>query len=329
MKKKYLVIFIYIFLLSACGKSVKNEEIQFTTDLIYSLPELQYTKEELLIPDYIIPYFVKYNDCKLYIIDKENDKIYVTDLEGNLIYSKGETGTEEGEFISPTVLDFDMEGNCWVVDKGNERIQVFDSDFDYIKEINLREVLLDGQEAKKDEIDNILDIKITEDNTVFLSSDAFVEDGYGVYILKKDKTIKVLKNMYSGFLGDSLQKNRVCFGTYQINNSGVFVRPPESKIFFLNDLGEYDSFSLQSNISLTDLQIYGGKYYSYTINTGHVLVLDPTDINKSYTIPTRNEKDKDEMEGYFYVYLTIDDTGVIYMNNEKNHKIVKFIPEGN
>lgn len=74
-----------------------------------------------------------------------NGELYVTDGYGNcqihrfsptgqLIQSWGEPGIGPGEFHLPHGIAIDPEGNIWVTDRENDRIQIFTSDGKFIKE---------------------------------------------------------------------------------------------------------------------------------------------------------------------------------------------------
>jgi DNA-binding beta-propeller fold protein YncE len=57
-----------------------------------------------------------------------NSRIAKADKDGNWIKSWGERGTKPGEFNTPHSIAADAQGNIYVADRGNRRIQVFDSD---------------------------------------------------------------------------------------------------------------------------------------------------------------------------------------------------------
>ena len=60
---------------------------------------------------------------KLYIVDRDNNRIQVFDKNGTFLFKWGEEGEGDGEFTLPYGLDVDKEGNVWVADRGNNRIQ--------------------------------------------------------------------------------------------------------------------------------------------------------------------------------------------------------------
>jgi sugar lactone lactonase YvrE len=54
------------------------------------------------------------------------DRIQKFDADGNFIYEWGGHGEEPGEFLRPQDLAIDEQGQLWVADASNHRIQVFD-----------------------------------------------------------------------------------------------------------------------------------------------------------------------------------------------------------
>ena len=75
----------------------------------------------------------------LYVVDAENDRIQVLDSDGNFLLMWGETGNGEGQFnfarsdgnyIGAVALD--DEGNVYVADNVNQRIQKFDANGNFL-----------------------------------------------------------------------------------------------------------------------------------------------------------------------------------------------------
>ena len=71
------------------------------------------------------------------ISDKKTDCIFEVDYAGNILKEVGGTGSGEGEFISPSAITMCNE-KIYVLDQGNNRIQVLDKELDYIEEIKLK-----------------------------------------------------------------------------------------------------------------------------------------------------------------------------------------------
>jgi len=66
-----------------------------------------------------------------------NSRIAKVDKNGAWIKSWGERGDKPGEFNTPHSIAADREGNIYVADRFNRRIQVFDSDGKFLREIHI------------------------------------------------------------------------------------------------------------------------------------------------------------------------------------------------
>lgn len=66
---------------------------------------------------------------------KGDPRVLKFDRNGNFIKSWGGVGTEPGKFNVAHGLAFDAKGLLWVADRENERIQVFDEDGKYVREM--------------------------------------------------------------------------------------------------------------------------------------------------------------------------------------------------
>ncbi|HVO93984.1 MAG TPA: peptidyl-alpha-hydroxyglycine alpha-amidating lyase family protein [Terriglobales bacterium] len=66
-----------------------------------------------------------------------NARIAKVDKNGNWLKSWGERGDRAGEFNTPHSIATDAQGNVYVGDRGNGRIQVFDGDGKFLREIKI------------------------------------------------------------------------------------------------------------------------------------------------------------------------------------------------
>jgi DNA-binding beta-propeller fold protein YncE len=64
-----------------------------------------------------------------------NSRIAKVDKNGNWLKSWGEPGDQPGQLNTPHSIAADAEGNVYVADRGNRRIQVFDGDGKVLREI--------------------------------------------------------------------------------------------------------------------------------------------------------------------------------------------------
>jgi sugar lactone lactonase YvrE len=64
-----------------------------------------------------------------------NSRVAKVDKDGNWLKSWGERGTAPGQFNTPHSIATDAEGHVYVADRGNHRIQVFDGDGKFLRQI--------------------------------------------------------------------------------------------------------------------------------------------------------------------------------------------------
>lgn len=71
------------------------------------------------------PSSIFYKDNKFYVFDIQDHQVKVIDTAGKLLLSFGGRGIEPGKFKDPVGLNVDKEGNIYVPDSNNFRVQVF------------------------------------------------------------------------------------------------------------------------------------------------------------------------------------------------------------
>jgi DNA-binding beta-propeller fold protein YncE len=75
-------------------------------------------------------------DEKLYVTDIEKSQVFIFSMDGKLLLTIGKPGEAEGEFRAPNSVTADEEGNIYVVDTGNQRVQIFDKTGKFKKMLN-------------------------------------------------------------------------------------------------------------------------------------------------------------------------------------------------
>jgi hypothetical protein len=66
-----------------------------------------------------------------------NSRIAKVDKNGNWLKSWGEPGNQPGEFSTPHSIAVDAEDRVYVADRGNRRIQVFDTEGKFLRQITI------------------------------------------------------------------------------------------------------------------------------------------------------------------------------------------------
>lgn len=74
-----------------------------------------------------MPAGVYISDDIVYVTDVRKDQVMMFDTNGKLLRTMGKSGHKNpGEFEAPNAVTTDKEGNLYIVDTGNQRVQVFD-----------------------------------------------------------------------------------------------------------------------------------------------------------------------------------------------------------
>src|SRR5262249_35073985 len=66
-----------------------------------------------------------------------NSRVAKYDKNGDWVKQWGDRGREQGQFNTPHSIAADAKGNIYVADRGNRRIQVFDPDGTFLREIKV------------------------------------------------------------------------------------------------------------------------------------------------------------------------------------------------
>jgi len=66
-----------------------------------------------------------------------NSRIAKVDKDGNWLKSWGEPGDQPGQFNTPHSIAVDAHDNIYVADRGNRRIQVFDTDGKFLRQFTI------------------------------------------------------------------------------------------------------------------------------------------------------------------------------------------------
>ena len=66
-----------------------------------------------------------------------NSRVAKADKDGNWLKSWGTPGNKPGQFNTPHSIAADAKGNIYVADRGNRRIQVFDAEGNFLRQITI------------------------------------------------------------------------------------------------------------------------------------------------------------------------------------------------
>ncbi|QOY36248.1 6-bladed beta-propeller [Anaerobacillus isosaccharinicus] len=72
----------------------------------------------------------------VYVTDIQANKVIVLNMSGEITLEIGGFGENPGQFLAPNAVTADSEGNIYVVDTGNQRVQSFDKEGNFLNIIN-------------------------------------------------------------------------------------------------------------------------------------------------------------------------------------------------
>ena len=112
------------------------------------------------------PWSITVNNKLAYVGEWDNNRISIFTLEGQLIRSIGSDGSGPGQFSIPSAPAFSPDGDMYVADYFNSRIQVFNSDGVYQKEFGNYQLSEPGDILIT--ADGLVLVADTEKNCVFI-----------------------------------------------------------------------------------------------------------------------------------------------------------------
>ncbi len=199
-----------ILLLSACGNSGTSRTLpqQRPTYTEEEYEEINHARDPLFDSyddDYVIhewneeqtgigrPYGICAVEGGAYVCDFDNHCVVKIDREGNHAASYGTLGAELGNFTNPTAI-FCHDGQIYVLDQGNNRVQIFDMDMNYRQEVSYQSVTFDRN-------DYFHDMAVDQNGTIYLSVWTNAAS-YGVYYISDDGAAIAVTPRISGALAE-------------------------------------------------------------------------------------------------------------------------------
>lgn len=115
----------------------------------------------------------------LLVCDTGNHCVVRLTTDGDFVESYGELGSESGNFVTPTAILL-HENEIYVLDSGNMRIQVFDTDMNYN-----REIWFEGSTLPSGGKYN--DMAIAGDGTIYITANAAYGDGMSLFYIEAEE----------------------------------------------------------------------------------------------------------------------------------------------
>ena len=193
-------------------------------------------------------------DEKIFVSYGFQNDIQIFDLNGDFIKKIGQTGDGQGEFIDP----FDIisnENELFVLDSGNQRIQVFNGDGVFLREFPITEKFLDSKKMDVSMFENELFVMLSDESSVKI----FTLDGRLIDTIYMP-TIK--PNSISSL---SVQNNLLFLADSSTDKLFIYDLNGELILSFGNSGKFYGEFNGPQDIIFDGKKIFVSDAYNYRI----------------------------------------------------------------
>ncbi len=133
----------------------------------------------------------------IYVLDGANNSVKAFNRKGKLAFKFGKAGKKNGYFNTPVGMDIDKNGNIYVADTGNRRIQVFSDRGMYLRKINLSSRNVRPVEVKV----------IDKENRIYVSD----ANNHQVLCFRKDGTFESAQGNYGEGPGEFMFPGMIDF----------------------------------------------------------------------------------------------------------------------
>lgn len=154
-----------------------DEELDGEKNALKTLKDVYtsgYETEEWKVAGVAEPAGILCRQEDILIVDRASHSVTAADGSGKVLQKIGREGSGAGEFRNPTAIS-EYGGNVYVLDGGNQRVQIFDENMDYVDEVGLRDVKL----SDPNYVPGMLAVNASGVYVAGLSSERFVADRYG------------------------------------------------------------------------------------------------------------------------------------------------------
>lgn len=244
---------------------------------------------------------------KVYYVDNVSHTVRVVDLNGAAISTIGFKGKADAQFDFPDEVSFDISGNLFVFDRGNNRFQVFSPDGSFLKSIAIT-----GSGARF-----YADVAFDSQQNIY-----FI---IGSQIWVYTQTAQLVRKI--GIVGQSGADGLFDFphGIFIDKNDQLYVADTQNKrVQILTKEGTFIRKIGDLNSPIGVVVDGDGKVYISDSGTSDIRVYD----NAGGFVRLIGSHDGDEGKMSRPYGLALDNTGKLYVADEGKHAIMVFTTEG-
>lgn len=141
------------------------------------------------------------------VCDIRENRLIKLDMFGDPIETFGKLGNGIDEFIRPISLAL-SGGNLYVLDSGNNRVQIYGSDFSLVNTISLKDIASENGVS-------FVDLSVSGSGSVVLTTNSTHLEDSRVYIVNPDGTVKTSAGQMCGYTSCD-GETAYCVNTFQL-----------------------------------------------------------------------------------------------------------------
>lgn len=244
-------------------------------------------------------------------VDGKNSQLILLSPDGTVLEKKGELGSSPGEFQNPTGITKD-DKYIYVLDDGNNRIQLFDMEMEYVKEIAIDKSRFEAQTIFRD-------LAVNGSGDIYMSGDTLLNPGIVFYSAP-------------GYIQEHIEEN---FCGFLSSFDGKIYALTSGQIYLPSDPEAYVGFGLRSGActflsvdgkKMTRVSSLEGQNYAndFIVNENMIYCTNSTyaELQKFKTDGKYQDSLGQFDEGASYNYVAEDTEGNIYVSNGNDQIMV-------
>lgn len=312
---KKIVTLIMILTLTCSGCNLSDNAVVHNNQINYV--NSKYLKKELFIENDELncPMDIVCTEQAIYVVNQGNNNILVFNYEGKLLETFGNYGQGESEFTNPQAIALN-DDNIYVVEKESCRIQVFDRNFTFVKEI-----ILDT--LKNTFGVSAFDLEVDQQGNIYLTVEGIEPKLLKVYKIKTNGKIEKIGSKLIGVMDRSADDKIYFTPTYEFfeNKHELGYRSGLSYVGTMdNSLDKM--FDLTNKYTPTSIAVSKDRIYLFS---NYMKQIDEFLFDGGYVRTLYREEPTDDNFGMTHMDMFKDS---FYMTDSENNVIYIFKPQG-
>lgn len=252
------------------------------------------------------------------IVDNKQNKIVVYDYNGTVIREVGVIGNGELEFLNPTGIA-EYNDKIYVLDSLNYRIQILDSNLNYLSSIPLYELSPDPDK----EYFWYCDIIVRNENEIYVTTSYLTKDYAKIYLIKDQKEQIIWRDNFDGY--GTVHNNQLYFDlTLELCDNGG--RCGQSYFLFVDEKDEVKQTNVPFIFAPRDM--IATEEGLYVINSMYMSLDLFTPEGEYVETLYKFTKKLDDIH-YKPNYIHLDGEGNFYITDNSNKTIIKVSKQNN